>query len=55
MPARICGLRQDSVALLEQVRTLEKARLEKYLGCVPDSVMAQVDAALALSLGTKNG
>ena len=55
LPARICGLRQDSVALLEQVRTLEKARLEKYLGCVPDSVMAQVDAALALSLGTKNG
>ena len=43
------------MALLEQVRTLEKARLEKYLGCVPDSVMAQVDAALALSLGTKNG
>ena len=55
LPAHICGLRQDSVALLEQVRTLEKARLEKYLGCVPDSVMAQVDAALALSLGTKNG
>ena len=55
LPARICGLRQDSAALLEQVRTLEKARLEKYLGCVPDSAMAQVDAALALSLGTKNG
>ena len=50
-----CGLSRDSVVLLEQVRTLEKARLEKYLGCVPDSVMAQVDAALALSLGTKNG
>ena len=54
LPARIRGLRRDSVALLEQVCTLEKARLEKYLGCVPDSVMAQVDAALALSLGTKN-
>ena len=49
------GLSRPSQVLCEQVRTLEKARLEKYLGCVPGSVMAQVDAALALSLGTKNG
>ena len=39
--------------LLEQVRTLEKVRLSKYLGKVPAQVMAQVDAALALSLGTR--
>ena len=51
LPAEACGLKQDSVVLLEQVRTLEKVRLSKYLGKVPAQVMAQVDAALALSLG----
>ena len=53
LPAEACGLKQDSVVLLEQVRTLEKVRLSKYLGKVPAQVMAQVDAALALSLGTR--
>ena len=52
LPGEACGLRTDSVALLEQVRTLEKARLGKYLGRVPAEVMAQVDAALSVSLGT---
>ena len=46
------GLAMDSVVLTEQVRTLEKARLGKYLGRVPAEVMAQVDAALSVSLGT---
>lgn len=55
LPAEACGLKQDSVVLLEQVRTLEKARLSKYLGRVPADVMARVDAALALSLGTREG
>ena len=55
LPAEACGLKQDSVVLLEQVRTLEKVRLSKYLGKVPAQVMAQVDAALALSLGTPGG
>lgn len=54
LPGAACGLKQDSVVLLEQLRTLEKARLSKYIGCVPGEVMARVDAALALSLGTKN-
>ena len=53
LSAEACGLKQDSVVLLEQVRTLEKVRLSKYLGKVPAQVMAQVDAALALSLGTR--
>ena len=53
LPGAACGLKQDSVALLEQLRTLEKARLSKYLGRAPAQVMAQVDEALAWSLGTK--
>ena len=47
------GLWRESIVLCEQVRTLEKVRLSKYLGRVPASVMAQVDEALALSLGTR--
>ena len=51
LDAADCGLKRDSMVLLEQVRTLEKARLTQYLGSVPEDVMAQVDKALALSLG----
>jgi len=47
-----CGIRHDSVVLMEQVRTLEKTRLTKRLGSVPPETMRRVDAALRLSLGT---
>ncbi|MBR2718544.1 MAG: type II toxin-antitoxin system PemK/MazF family toxin [Clostridia bacterium] len=47
------GLKRDSVVLLEQLRTLEKSRLTKYLGCLNADAMRRIDKALALSLGTK--
>lgn len=46
------GLARDSVVLLEQLRTLEKTRLTKRLGCLSRSAMKRIDKALALSLGT---
>ncbi len=46
------GLRRDSVVLLEQLRTLEKTRLTRYLGTLPDPAMRRIDRALGLSLGT---
>ena len=46
------GLKHDSVVLLEQVRTLEKSRQTKYLGCLSPEAMRRIDRALALSLGT---
>ncbi|MBE5804450.1 MAG: type II toxin-antitoxin system PemK/MazF family toxin [Clostridiales bacterium] len=46
------GLKSDSVVLLEQLRTLEKSRLTKYLGCLNRNAMRRIDKALALSLGT---
>ena len=52
LPAAVCGLKRDSVALLEQVRTLEKTRLTRYLGYAPPEIMLRVDRALQLSLGT---
>lgn len=47
------GLKQDSVVLLEQLRTLEKSRLKRYLGRLTPDAMRRVDRALTLSLGTE--
>ena len=46
------GLRKDSVILTEQLRTLEKSRLTRYLGCLTPDAMRRLDRALAPSLGT---
>lgn len=46
------GLRQDSVVLTEQVRTLEKTRLTRYLGTLTEEAMRRIDHALGMSLGT---
>ena len=47
------GLDMDSVVLLEQIRTVDKKRLKQYMGMMPDSIMARVDKALAISLSMK--
>ena len=46
------GLKQDSVVLTEQVRTLEKSRLTRRLGTLTPEAMKRLDHALGLSLGT---
>lgn len=46
------GLKKDSVILTEQLRTLEKSRLTRYLGCLTPAAMHRLDKALRLSLGT---
>lgn len=45
------GLPLDSIVLTEQVRTLEKSRLTRYLGRLTDEAMARIDQALARSIG----
>lgn len=50
--AQESGLKHDSVVLTEQVRTLEKSRLTRYLGTLPPDAMRRLDRALGLSLGT---
>lgn len=45
------GLREDSTVLLSQIRTLDKSRLERYVGHLPVSSMPQVNAAIQISLG----
>ena len=45
------GLQKDSVILAEQIRTLDKRRLRERIGTLRPEVMAQVTAALKVSLG----
>jgi len=46
------GLQKDSVILAEQIRTLDKRRLRERIGSLSPEVMAQVTAALRISLAT---
>ena len=58
LPVHVCitaeesGLARDSVVLTEQVRTLEKTRLTRYLGTLSEEAMRRIDRALGMSLGT---
>ena len=48
------GLDNDSVALLNQIRTIDKRRLVKKLGVLKDKTMAQIDKAIQISLEFRN-
>ena len=48
------GLPRDSVVLLEQIRTIDKRRLREHMGHADESVMNQVDSAIAVSFGLPN-
>ena len=43
------GLPQNSMVMLEQIRTIDKSRLGSYVGCFDDDVMDYVDEALVAS------
>ena len=45
------GLHKLSVALLEQIRTLDKRRLKEKIGVIEKGKMEQIDKALLISLG----
>ncbi len=49
--AERAGLARDSIVLLEQLRTLDKRRLREKLGHLDDQMMAEIDTAIAVSLG----
>lgn len=50
LPAAATGLRQDSKARAEQVRSIAVERLGTVLGLAPTDVMAQLDDALRVHL-----
>ena len=49
------GVRRPSIILCEQVRTLEKSRLTRYLGLLSPEKMALVEKALAAAVGVEDG
>lgn len=49
----IRGLEKDSFVLLEQIRTLDKRRLNDYVGHLNQEQMVKVDRALRTSTGIK--
>ena len=44
-------LNKDSVILLEQIRTIDKARLRDYVGSISHYDMKQIESKLIISLG----
>lgn len=44
-------LEKDSIILLEQIRTLDKQRLQEYIGTFDRRLMMSVNKALAISIG----
>ncbi|WP_066546171.1 type II toxin-antitoxin system PemK/MazF family toxin [Clostridium sp. AT4] len=47
------GLRRNSVILLEQVSTIDRMRLKRYIGSLNGSMMQKVDRAILISFGLK--
>lgn len=45
------GLERDSLALLEQVRTIDRRRIREYIGTLDEDNMERVNHALAVSFG----
>lgn len=46
-----CGLMKPSVVMLEQIRTIDKARLKNYIGHLNSEDMRKIDKTLLYSLG----
>lgn len=45
------GIARRSMAMLEQIRTIDKSRLKDYIGCLDDDVMDCINKALGISVG----
>lgn len=43
----------DSLVCTEQIRTIDKSRVFRYLGALPKDEMQKVDKALKISMGVK--
>ena len=48
------NLPKNSVALLEQIRTLDKRRLKEKMGTVDEVSMSKVNEAISISFGINN-
>lgn len=46
-----CGLEKDSIVLAEQIRTIDKKRLQEKVSSLDPAIMNKVNEALVISLG----
>lgn len=51
MLSKDCGLPKDSMALLEQIRTIDKSRLSNKIGRISEEDMRKIEKGLLISLG----
>ena len=51
VPRGVAGLKEHSTVLLSQIRTIDKARLDRKIGHLPSSYLKHVDQAICVSLG----
>ena len=52
---RSCGLEGDSLALTEQLRTIDRSRLGSFIGRIGIYEQAAIDNALSVSVGLDTG
>lgn len=48
---RESGLARDSVVLAEQIRTIDKARLQQRVACLDEITMSRINQAMEISMG----
>ena len=51
IPKGVSGLKADCTVLLSQIRTIDKIRLEKKIGRLPEGYLQKVNLAIKVSLG----
>ena len=51
VPKKEGGLEADSLILLNQIRTVDRQRLSKYLGVLSPTTVTAINTALAISVG----
>ena len=45
------GVKTKSLVMLEQIRSIDQSRLQKYIGKVPNHVMYHINKKIVISLG----
>src|SRR3989338_8140435 len=50
VPRGVAGLRENSTILLSQIRTIDKTRLDRKIGHLPPSYLAQVYQPISITL-----
>lgn len=51
LPAGVAGSNKDGTIFCNQLRTLDRGRLERLMGMLDDQRLRELDAALAISVG----